>query len=215
MKRYTDNGFCELFMNTYDFYTKEGVYKEPEIKENIIEEPKGLLSFFNKKKDKVMNDTLDNIVIDSKYQSLLDIKNCIIEKWFTAKGISFSVLWDFIEFIEFAKRSILYSDKDDRFISLIRDENGKEHRHIIINPTEEITFYFDLYYANNIECLKICKASSNSTIKQVELFIADEKIDFKDEADIYLINTINYILCRECRRKMIIIFDLLKEVFII
>lgn len=214
MKRYTDNGFCELFMNVYDFYIKEGIYKEPEIKEDIIKEPKGLLSFFNKKKDKVINDTLDNIVIDSKYQSLLDTKNHIIEEWFTAKGISFSVLWDFIEFIDFAKKSILYSDKNDKFRSYIKidDKTKIEHRYLSIQQTEETSFIFDLYYANKIECIKISKITNED---KHTLIISDEHIDFNDESDIYLINTINYILCRECRRKMKIIFESLKEVFII
>lgn len=213
MKKYIYNGFCELFMNTYDYYIKEGVFKEPE-KPDIKEEPKKKkFSLFNKKTEEDHTKLIDNIVIDSEYQHILDTKKKIMEEWFTAKGISFSVLWDFIEFIEFAKRSILYEDKHDRFISFIKEDvDKKEHRYIKVFYSEDISFIFDLYYLNNIERLEIIKTVGEDTYK---LIINDEEIDFKDESDIYLINTINYILCRECRRKMIIIYEMLKSVFIL
>ena len=182
------NKYIKGIMDLYDIVIvnpEEPIEIKPEIKTNFFnrKEIKSELSY--PKRDKVLKE-------------LNDLRLSTI----TPNGMSFNDLWEFCQFVKYAEKTLFYQNDPKRLFYVDSNIDDLSARQFMIkDPEDTYQLLFKLEKTNepiNNEIMRIIRLSVSRNYGRKmtnEFIIVNSEIKYNDDADIYLIDKINRILC--------------------
>lgn len=189
------NDFIRLAEELFDSFISPEYITESE---TIEEEVYTHILFFNIKKKKIKEKKVNKKYNDIKKQ--IDYKIAYIN---SEDSVSFFILWQFCQFIRWCDKVFFFQNTETDYIVVDSDIYSTEERNFVIQNKPNYIIYFKLSI-NTING----KFDTKNSIKVIELkidrlygkklstkfIIVDSKVEYRDDSDLYLINSINAIL---------------------
>ena len=169
------------------------------------------VGFFKKKEIK------KEIAINEKFDTTWEVIKSKIEKLKEDDVLDFITLWQFAQFIRWCDKTIFFKNDIDKNLVVDSDLYNLEERNIVIQKKRDYTIYFKLKMEKN-PVSDIFENDSYIKIIEVKIdrlygkklsnkyIIANGGINYKDDSDLYCINTVNAILKKS-------VIDKLNEAF--
>lgn len=201
----------ELKLNKYikglmDFYNIVVVNPEDPIETKSYKKS----SFFSPKETKVVKSY-------PKRDKILEELNALQASTITPNGMNFNDLWEFCQFVKYAEKTLFYKNDPSRSFYVDSNIDDLSSRQFMIKDLDDTyQLLFKLEKTNDPvdnEIMRIIRLSVSRNYGRKmtnEFIIVNSEIKYNDDADIYLIDKINRILCERVSNTFYEIINLIQ-----
>ena len=143
-------------------------------------------------------------------QKLIELKHEIISK-IESNGSSFDMIWHFCQFLKWSEKVIFYPNNISNNIYTESDIDDVDIRELILRTPKNQTVYLKLEKKDlpdiNISDLNKVNCITVSIGPEFKIVVVNGKAQFKDDSDVYMVQTVNQLIISNMLRVTFEVLD--------